>query len=90
MTLAPVTWVILSEIFPTDVRSTFMAICTAALWLACFALTYTFPLFNSSLGTAGTFWIYAVICGLGFAFVLRQLPETKKISLEEIQHIWRG
>jgi SP family sugar porter-like MFS transporter len=90
MTLAPITWVVLSEIFPTDIRSAFMAVCTAALWLACFVLTYSFPLLNSSLGTAGTFWIYAVICGFGFVFVLRRLPETKKRTLEEIQHLWRG
>jgi SP family sugar porter-like MFS transporter len=90
MTLAPITWVVLSEIFPTDIRGAFMAVCTAALWFACFVLTYSFPLLNSSLGTAGTFWIYAVICGLGFVFVLRRLPETKKRTLEEIQHLWRG
>lgn len=90
MTLAPITWVVLSEIFPTENRGAFMATCTAALWLACFVLTYTFPLLNHSLGTAGTFWTYAVICGLGFVFVWRRLPETKKITLEEIQHIWRG
>ncbi len=90
MTLAPITWVVLSEIFPTDIRGAFMAICTASLWLACFVLTYTFPLLNRSLGTAGTFWTYAAICGLGFVFVLRRLPETKKRTLEEIQHLWKG
>lgn len=90
MTLAPITWVVLSEIFPTGVRSACMATCTAALWLACFLLTYTFPLLNSSLGTAGTFWIYALICGLGFVFVQRLLPETKNRTLEEIQSMWRG
>jgi sugar porter (SP) family MFS transporter len=89
MTLAPITWVILSEIFPNEVRGTCMAICTAALWGACFILTYTFPLLNSAIGTAGTFWFYAAICAAGFLFVLTYLPETKQKSLEAIQQLWR-
>jgi MFS family permease len=90
MTLAPITWVILSEIFPNAVRGACMAICTAALWAACFVLTYTFPLLNSGVGTAGTFWFYAVICGAGFVFVLLCLPETKQKSLEAIQQLWQS
>ena len=89
MTLAPITWVILSEIFPNEVRGVCMAICTTALWAACFMLTYTFPLLNSSLGTARTFWIYAIVCIGGFLFVLRYLPETKQKTLEEIQRSWQ-
>jgi sugar porter (SP) family MFS transporter len=89
MTLAPITWVILSEIFPNAVRGTCMAICTAALWAACFVLTYTFPLLNSAIGTAGTFWFYAAICVAGFVFVLTYLPETKQKSLEAIQQLWQ-
>ena len=89
MTLAPITWVILSEIFPNAVRGLLMAICTAALWAACFVLTYSFPLLNASIGTAGTFWFYAGICSLGFLFVLQFLPETRQKSLEDIQALWR-
>jgi len=89
MTLAPITWVILSEIFPNEVRGACMAICTTALWAACFLLTYTFPLLNSSLGMARTFWIYALVCSAGFVFVLRYLPETKQKTLEEIQRTWK-
>ena len=88
MTLAPITWVVLSEIFPTDVRAAYMAVCTAALWCACFFLTYTFPLLNASMGTARTFWLYASICSMGFVFVFRTLPETKGKSLEEIERMW--
>ena len=90
MTLAPITWVILSEIFPNDVRGACMAACTTALWAACFVLTYTFPLLNNSLGTARTFWIYSTICAMGFLFVLRFLPETKQKTLEEIECSWQG
>jgi sugar porter (SP) family MFS transporter len=88
MTLAPVTWVVLSEVFPSRVRGTAMAIATASLWAACFVLTYTFPLLNASLGTAGTFWVYAGVCLLGFVGVKRWLPETKGKTLEEIESFW--
>lgn len=85
MTLAPITWVVISEIFPTRVRGAAMAISTFSLWTACFVLTYTFPLLNSGLGAYGTFWLYGVICLLGFVFVKKNLPETKGKSLEEIE-----
>jgi len=90
MTLAPITWVILSEIFPNSARGTLMAICTASLWAACFVLTYSFPMLNASIGTAGTFWFYAGVCLAGFLFVLKYLPETKQQSLEAIQSLWRA
>lgn len=85
MSLGPVTWVLLSEIFPNKVRGVAMAVCTAALWIASFLLTYTFPFLNSGLGTGGTFLLYAVICFCGFLFVWRRIPETKGKSLEELE-----
>lgn len=86
MTLAPITWVVISEIFPTRIRGMAMAISTFSLWTACFILTYTFPLLNSGLGAYGTFWLYGAICLLGFIFVKKNLPETKGKSLEEIEN----
>jgi sugar porter (SP) family MFS transporter len=85
MSLAPITWVILSEIFPNRIRGAAMALATFALWVACFILTYTFPLLNASLGAAGTFWVYAGICLAGFVFILTRIPETKGKSLEDIE-----
>ncbi len=85
MSLAPIVWVILSEIFPNRIRGAAMALATFALWVACFILTYTFPLLNKSLGAAGTFWVYAGVCMVGFIFILLKLPETKGKSLEEIE-----
>ncbi|MDE5713313.1 MAG: sugar porter family MFS transporter [Muribaculaceae bacterium] len=85
MTLGPVTWVLLSEIFPDRVRAVAMATCTFALWAACFLLTYSFPILNSWLGSYGTFWIYAAICIFGYIFFTRRLPETKGESLEELE-----
>jgi sugar porter (SP) family MFS transporter len=86
MSLAPVTWVIISEIFPNRIRSVAMSIAVAALWIACFILTYTFPLLNAMLGAAGTFGLYAAICAAGFVFILFKLPETKGKTLEQIEH----
>lgn len=85
MTLAPVVWVVLSEIFPNRIRGAAMAVGTLALWSACFILTYTFPLLNDGLGASGTFWLYGVICVLGFIFILKKLPETRQKSLEQIE-----
>ncbi len=85
MTLAPVTWVLLSEIFPNRIRGFAMSVGTFALWTACFILTYTFPLLNKSFGASGTFWLYGLICVMGFWFILKKLPETKGKSLEEIE-----
>jgi sugar porter (SP) family MFS transporter len=85
MSLAPVVWVILSEIFPNRIRGAAMALATFALWVACFILTYTFPLLNASLGASGTFWVYAAICLVSFVVILIKLPETKGKSLEELE-----
>jgi MFS family permease len=85
ISLAPVTWVIISEIFPNRIRGAAMAVAVAALWLACFLLTYSFPTLNAKLGPAGTFWLYAMICLLGFIFIFFKLPETKNKSLEQIE-----
>ncbi len=85
MSLAPVTWVVISEIFPNRIRGAAMSLAVMALWIACFILTYTFPIMNKSLGAAGTFWTYALVCAAGFLFILRKLPETKGKTLEEIE-----
>jgi len=85
MSLAPITWVLLSEIFPNRIRGVAMAVCTAALWVASFLLTYTFPLLNNGLGTGGTFGLYAIICLAGFLFIWKKITETKGKSLEEME-----
>jgi len=88
MSLAPVIWVVVSEIFPNRIRGAAMSVAVSALWVASFILTYTFPLLNRGLGAAKTFWIYAGICVLGFFFVKARLPETKGKTLEEIESFW--
>jgi MFS family permease len=85
MSLAPITWVLITEIFPNRVRASAVSISVAALWVASFVLTYTFPLLNRSLGTSGAFLIYAGVCFAGGAFVALSLPETKGRSLENLE-----
>lgn len=85
MSLAPVTWVVISEIFPNRIRGAAMSVGVASLWAACFILTFTFPQLNKFLGPAGTFWLYAVICVFGFFFILAKLPETKNKTLEDLE-----
>ncbi|MFV0553157.1 MAG: sugar porter family MFS transporter [Mangrovibacterium sp.] len=85
MSLAPLVWVVISEIFPNRIRGAAMAVATFALWAACFLLTYTFPFLNNALGASGTFWLYGGICLAGFLFIYKNLPETKGKTLEEIE-----
>jgi len=83
--LAPIVWVLLSEIFPNRIRGAAMSIAVFSLWVGCFTLSYSFPTLNRSLGSARTFWLYGLICVAGFTFVLLVLPETKGKSLEDIE-----
>ena len=76
---------LLSEIFPNRVRGLAVSVSVSALWIACFVLTFTFPVLNSALGSAGTFWVYAGICFGGFLFVLLRVPETTGKTLEQIE-----
>jgi SP family sugar porter-like MFS transporter len=85
MTLGPVTWTLLAEIFPHRVRGIAMATCTFALWVGCCTLTFSFPSMNAALGSSGTFWIYSGICVCAFIYLLRNCPETKGKSLEELE-----
>ncbi|MBR2114352.1 MAG: MFS transporter [Prevotella sp.] len=84
MTLAPVTWTLLAEIFPNRIRGIAMATCTFALWVGCCTLTFSFPSMNAALGSSGSFWIYSAICCCAFVFLWKRCPETKGKSLEEL------
>jgi len=90
LSLAPVTWVLISEIFPNRVRGAAVSISVSALWIASFLLAFTFPLLNRALGSSGTFWIYAGICFVGFLFIYACVPETKGKTLEAIERELTG
>ena len=83
MTLGPVTWTLLAEIFPNRIRGVAMATCTFALWVGCCTLTFSFPSMNAALGSGGTFWVYSAICMCAFVFLWRRCPDTKGRELED-------
>jgi len=85
MSLAPITWVVISEIFPNRIRGAAMSIAVFSLWVGCTALTFTFPFLKASLGAHGAFWLYGAICVVGFLVIWKKLPETRGQSLEEIE-----
>jgi sugar porter (SP) family MFS transporter len=84
MTLAPVIWVLISEIFPVGVRAAAITIAIVCLWLAYFILVFTFPVLFEHL-KENTFYIYAAICAAGFLFTLLRIKETKGKNLEEVE-----
>lgn len=86
--LAPVTWVLISEIFPNNIRGLASSIAIVSLWGAYFILVFTFPILAEQLGTYGPFYLYAGICALGFLFIRSKVKETKGQSLEQLeQHL---
>jgi MFS family permease len=89
VTLGPVTWVLISEIFPNRIRAHGVSISVSALWAASFLLTYSFPALSAHLGSAGVFFGYGAICFLGAVMVLVLVPETKGRSLEQIESEFR-
>jgi SP family xylose:H+ symportor-like MFS transporter len=85
LSLAPVTWVVISEIFPTRIRGAASSVATVALWGAYFVLVFTFPILAEVIGTYGPFYLYAGICLAGFFFVRAKVKETKGQTLEELE-----
>ncbi|WP_291935445.1 sugar porter family MFS transporter [Chryseobacterium sp.] len=89
MSLGPLTFVVIAEIFPAKARATAMSVATFFLWLSVFLVSQTFPILIGSVGNAGTFWMYMAIAVLTFIFVWKMIPETKGKTLEEIEKGWK-
>lgn len=95
LSVGPVTWVILSEIFPTKVRGRALAIATVCLWAANYVVSQSFPMMERSAWLVATFhnafpfWLYGLLCAAAMLFVWRFVPETKRKSLEEIERMWQ-
>ncbi len=85
ISLAPVTWVLISEIFPNKIRGAASSVAIISLWGAYFILVFTFPVLAKKLGTFGPFYLYAAICFLGFLFIKKRVKETKGQTLEELE-----
>ena len=94
LSVGPVTWVILSEIFPTRIRGRAMAIATVCLWVANYVVSQTFPMMEENnwllekFHHAFPFWLYGIFCVVLVTFVWRFVPETKGKTLEEIEKHW--
>ena len=86
VSLAPVTWVLISEIFPNKVRGAATSIAVLSLWAAYFILVFTFPILFERLKDS-VFYIYAAICVLGLVFVWVKVKETKGKTLEELEDV---
>ncbi|MCF8226860.1 MAG: D-xylose transporter XylE [Bacteroidales bacterium] len=90
----PVTWVLLSEIFPNKIRGRAMAFAVAAQWISNLVVSWTFPIMNNSSSLTEIFnhgfayWIYGLMGILAALFVYYFVPETKRKSLEEIESFW--
>jgi len=85
MSLAPLTWVLISEIFPNQIRGAATSVAVLTLWFAYFILVFTFPIIEDKYGDPVAFWTYSVICVFGFIFIYTKVKETKGKSLEEIE-----
>ena len=92
----PVTWVLLSEIFPNQIRGKAMAIAVAAQWIANYLVSWTFPILDKNPALVAHFhhgfayWIYGVMSIVAALFVWKLVPETKGRSLEQMEAIWLG
>ncbi|WP_121352063.1 sugar porter family MFS transporter [Flavisolibacter nicotianae] len=84
--LAPVTWVLISEIFPNNIRGKATSLAIVCLWSAYFILVFTFPILSKKIGTYGPFYVYAGICLLGYFFIRKKVVETKGQTLEQVEH----
>ncbi len=95
MSWGPVTWVLLSEIFPNKIRSKAMAVAVAAQWISNYLVSLTFPMMDDNSYLTAQFnhgfayWIYGVMSLLAMVFVWKMVPETKGKTLEEMEEIWR-
>jgi MFS family permease len=86
--LGPGVWVVISELFPTRIRGRAMSIATVSLWLACMLVTASFLSLVEAVGSTLAFWLYAATSVLNFLFIWRVMPETRGLSLEEIERSW--
>lgn len=85
ISLAPVTWVLIAELFPNRVRGRATSVAVVSLWAAYFILVFTFPVLSQKLGTYGPFFLYAAICLAGYLYIRKKVRETKGKTLEQLE-----
>lgn len=86
--LGPITWIVINEIFPTEIRVKAVSICTMALWIAVWIVGQFFPWLLENFGPAFTFWSFAVFSLINFIFSWKIVKETKGKSLEEMENVF--
>jgi sugar porter (SP) family MFS transporter len=86
--IGPVTWTVITEIFPGRIRGRAVSVCTAFNWLSAFAVSQCFLSMVDAAGSSLTFGLFALFCVIGWIWIFLQVPETKGRSLEEIQQTW--
>ena len=89
ISLGPLTFVVVAEIFPNHIRGRAMSVAIFFLWLSVYVVSQTFPMLLESIGSAYTFWIYMITSVMAFVFIWKVVPETKGKTLEQIQEMWR-
>lgn len=89
MSLGPIGWILVSEVFPLRIRGIAMSVCTVSNFAFNFFVVGSFPVLLHRIGEAWTFWIFGIVSILCIIFVYFFVPETKGISLEEIESNWR-
>lgn len=85
----PVCWVVVSEIFPNAIRGKAMALATLSLWIGNFLVGQLTPFLLEEVGSAGTFWLFALCCSPALWITWKLIPETKGYSLEAIEAYWK-
>ncbi|AQT69139.1 D-xylose transporter [Anaerohalosphaera lusitana] len=94
MSWGPVTWVLLSELFPNQIRGKVMALAVATVWISNYLVSWTFPMMDKNSFLVDkfhhgfAFWVYAAMAILAAVFVAKFVPETKGLSLEEMESLW--
>lgn len=88
--ISPVTWLMLSEIFPQRVRGLGMGVTVFCLWITNFLIGFSFPILMANIGLSTTFFVFVVLGVFAIAFVKKYLPETRGRSLEELEEYFRN
>ena len=87
--MGPVVWTVINEVFPGHIRGRAVAVATAFNWASAFLVSQVFLSLIGAIGNSFTFWLFALLCGLGWTWIYYAVPETKGRSLEQIQQLWK-